>query len=202
MMHKPELLLQNRLVTLSLLQNSHLGSLESVINDGALYNNSYTMIPRPENLNTYISQSIREHKNDFSDAFVIEHLPSKLIVGFTKILHHKEIPSCVEIASTFIRQSFQRQYINSNTKLLLLEYLFEVQKVHRVNFTVNALNLVSQKALQSIGAKKIADIQVRRQMPDWEHSWHMRYTFSKQYWQNHKKRLKRDVETKSLLFAL
>ena len=102
----------------------------------------------------------------------------------------------MEIASTFIAKTWQRKHINSSAKLLLLEYLFEVEKVHRVNFTIHAQNSVSQKALQSIGAQKIADITVKRHMPEWQKQHYIKFSFSKKYWQNHKKRLKKELAQK------
>ena len=74
--------------------------------------------------------------------------------------------------------------------MLLLEYLFEVKKVQCVNFTVHAKNRISLKALQSIGASKIADIRVKRHMPEWQKQHYVRYGLSKEYWHSHKSHLK------------
>ena len=103
-------------IVLRALQREDYAPLERVINDGELFKSSYTMIPRPEHLQTYIAQSIQESLLHDAFAFVIEHRSSREVVGFTRVLFKKEFPFCVEIASTFIAKSWQRKHINSRAK--------------------------------------------------------------------------------------
>jgi N-acetyltransferase len=61
--------------------------------------------------------------------------------------------SC-EIGYTWYGTDYQRTFVNSACKRLLLEYCFETLKFNRVQFQTDETNLRSQKAIERIGAVK------------------------------------------------
>ena len=65
--------------------------------------------------------------------------------------HHS--PDVVEIGYTWLASSAQRTGCNTEAKLLLLEYAFEVWKVERVSFRTDERNARSRDAILRLGAQ-------------------------------------------------
>jgi N-acetyltransferase len=61
-------------------------------------------------------------------------------------------PDAAEIGWTWLAPAAQRTAINSNAKLLMLEYAFETWRVQRVTLKTNAQNHQSRNAILRIGA--------------------------------------------------
>ena len=62
------------------------------------------------------------------------------------------VPDAVEIGWTWLAFSAQRTGINTESKLLMLEYAFETWEVHRVTFKTDARNERSRAALLRLSA--------------------------------------------------
>lgn len=58
----------------------------------------------------------------------------------------------VEIGFTWIADKWQRTYVNSEMKLLMMTYAFETIKVKRVEFSVDVTNEKSNAAMKRLGA--------------------------------------------------
>lgn len=58
----------------------------------------------------------------------------------------------VEIGFTWIADAWQRTYVNSEMKLLMLNYAFLEMKVKRVEFSVDTTNQKSNQAMKRLGA--------------------------------------------------
>ena len=61
--------------------------------------------------------------------------------------------SSVEIGFTWISNSWQRTYVNSSMKMLMIQYAFEVMKVRRLSFSVDPTNLKSNISVKKLGAQ-------------------------------------------------
>lgn len=59
----------------------------------------------------------------------------------------------VEIGFTWIKDSRQRTFVNSEMKLLMLSHAFEEMKTHRVEFSIHPNNDKSNRAILRLGAK-------------------------------------------------
>lgn len=59
----------------------------------------------------------------------------------------------VEIGFTWIADQWQRTFVNTELKLLMLNHAFEVMNVRRVEFAVHPLNEKSNVAMKRIGAR-------------------------------------------------
>jgi N-acetyltransferase len=78
-------------------------------------------------------------------------------VGVTRLmtirsLRHLAVPYAVEIGGTWLAKSAQRSGINTEAKLLLLDYAFETWHVGRVDLKTDARNERSRNAILHIGA--------------------------------------------------
>ncbi len=85
-------------------------------------------------------------------AFVIVDIASDQIVGSTRYCSIDVANKGVEIGFTFIRPDFQRSYINSHCKFLLLQHAFEELGAIRVQFRTHQGNQKSRNAIARLGA--------------------------------------------------
>ena len=87
-------------------------------------------------------------------AFVVENTDTKEIMGTTRIYGIDQTNYCCEIGSTFYGKQYQRTYVNTTCKYLLLKYCFEQMGTVRVQFKTDELNVSSQRAIERIGGIK------------------------------------------------
>ena len=76
------------------------------------------------------------------------------IVGMTRLFHMEWKDKRVEIGHTWYIPAVWGKVYNKECKLLLMQYLFENQKLHRVEFRVAHQNIRSQRAVEKIGGLK------------------------------------------------
>ena len=84
-------------------------------------------------------------------AFVIIDKTTEKLVGSTRLLHLNQAQSTLEIGHTFITPSFQRTYVNSHAKYLLLAHVFESLSINRVEICTHQDNVKSRQAIMRIG---------------------------------------------------
>ncbi len=73
-------------------------------------------------------------------------------VGVTSFLRLDRPSRGVEIGGTWIDRRFWRTPVNSEAKLLMLQYAFEEAHLHRVQFQTDLRNVRSQTAIAALGA--------------------------------------------------
>lgn len=86
--------------------------------------------------------------------FVIQDKATGDVIGTTRIGDIDRINRNVEIGWTWLSPSYWRTGVNTECKLLLLQYCFEELQVMRVQFSVSGQNVRSQQAIERIGATK------------------------------------------------
>ncbi len=59
----------------------------------------------------------------------------------------------IEIGFTWIAKNFQRTFVNSEMKFLMLQYAFETMNVKRVQFSTDPVNEKSNQAILRLRAK-------------------------------------------------
>ena len=77
---------------------------------------------------------------------------SRRVVGTTRLLDFLPHDRKIEIGVTWIASEFWGSGINTECKLLLLEYCFGTLGVNRIQFRAKADNVRSRRALEKIGA--------------------------------------------------
>ena len=92
---------------------------------------------------------------------IVENAKGK-VAGSTRYLNIRSEHRSLEIGWTWLGQEWQRTGVNTEAKLLLLEYAFERLGCRRVEFKTDGRNLRSQRALERIGA--IREGQLRKHM--------------------------------------
>jgi N-acetyltransferase len=152
--------LQGKLVKLEPLGAQHLpGLLQAALADQSTY--SLTTVPTTEaGMTAYLEAAIN---NKLHMPFATIDAQSSRVIGSTRFalefwawdsaLSRAPDPDAVEIGWTWLTKDAQRTGINTEAKLLMLEFAFETWGVHRVSLKTDARNVRSRKAIERLGAK-------------------------------------------------
>jgi RimJ/RimL family protein N-acetyltransferase len=86
--------------------------------------------------------------------WAVRELTSGTIIGSTR--YHDIVTAIdrVEIGYTWYGRRWQRSHVNTGCKLLLLGYAFDTLGCKVVGLRTDNFNLVSQRAIEALGAKK------------------------------------------------
>lgn len=97
------------------------------------------------------SQAVREEKVENGFAMIVKS--SGEAVGISRLKEFNRKNNYLEIGGTWIGERWQKTYVNTEAKVLMLSYVFESIGCQRVEFRVDALNFNSQRAVLRLGAK-------------------------------------------------
>ncbi len=146
--------LENNIVRLEPIDLSHVDGILSAAQDNRIWEHMSVELIHRQDVVKYITEAIkkREAKTDFP--FVIIHKPTNEIVGASWYMDISEQHKRLEIGSTWLHPKAWRTVINTNCKLLLLEYGFESLGMQRIQIKTGHENIQSQRAIERIGAVK------------------------------------------------
>ena len=146
--------LRGKRVLLEPLGAEHISGLAAAIADGELWSIPVTLVPHPNELAEFVEQAETRRSAQLEMPFATLDLASGAIVGSTRFMKIDREHRHVEIGFTFIAQSRQRSYVNTEAKYLMLRHAFEQWACNRVEFLTDSLNTRSRTAIQRIGAKE------------------------------------------------
>ncbi len=129
-----------------------LEELTSAAQDGEIWDNPYALFPNIIEMSKYLQDLVKEQKTIFP--FVIMHKQTNKIVGTTRYLNIDYENYRLEIGHTWIAKSYRRTAVNTESKFLMLQHAFEKLNCIAVEIRTDALNEVSRKAIQRLGAKQ------------------------------------------------
>jgi RimJ/RimL family protein N-acetyltransferase len=153
-------------VRLEPLSENHRDQLIEAISDGELWNLFVTLVPRVEGIDEFIENAIAAHSNGDGLAFATIDKASGRVVGSTRFMKANLPNKRIEIGFTFIAKSYQKTKINTDAKLLMLSYAFEVLHLNRVELITDYLNDASRNAILRLGAKQEGILRNHMIMPD------------------------------------
>lgn len=134
--------------------------------DGALWNLRVTVVPDANSVSSYIAAALDGRGSGTTCPFAITLSDSGTVVGSTRFWRMDQKNLSLEIGHTWISKSWQRSYVNTEAKYLMLRYAFEVLGCIRVQFTTDELNEHSRAAILRLGATEEGIIRHERIMPD------------------------------------
>ena len=145
------------LVRLEPLARSHVAALAAAAGgDRSTY--TYTRVPAGvDDTSRYVDQLLDERRSGLCVPFVQVRLADDRVVGATRFMTLRSVapgatPFAVEIGGTWISHSAQRSGVNTEAKLLLLDFAFGDWSVARVDLKTDARNRRSWTAIERIGA--------------------------------------------------
>ena len=113
-----------------------------------------TQVDSPEAMKNYIETALDEQSRGVSLPFVTVEKSSGRIVGSTRFGNIDPKNLRTEIGWTWITPAWQKTYVNSAAKLLMLTHAFETWRCIRVELKTDVLNEKSRNAILRLGAKQ------------------------------------------------
>jgi RimJ/RimL family protein N-acetyltransferase len=147
-------ILESRGIRLEPLDFEHHDELAVAAADGKLWELWFTSVPKPEQTRAYIADALAGQQDGHMLPWAVRDLTSGSIIGTTR--YHDIVAEIdrVEIGYTWYGRTWQRSHVNTVCKLLLLGHAFDVLGCKVVGLRTDNFNLVSQRAIEALGAKK------------------------------------------------
>jgi RimJ/RimL family protein N-acetyltransferase len=148
------IVLEGHGVRLEPLELRHEPDLAAAAADGALWELWFTVVPAPSETHSYIEKALAGQRDGRMLPWAVRNLTTGAIVGSTRFHDVVADIDRVEIGYTWYAKSWQRSYINTTCKLLLLTHAFEQLGCKVVGLRTDKFNFASQRAIEALGAKK------------------------------------------------
>lgn len=161
-----EVVLETNNIKLLPLSITHKADLINASADGNLSDLWFTSVPTINNIDNYIAKAIEDFKQDKGLAFIVVDKKANKVIGTTRYTNATPEHKRLEIGYTWYSQTFQKTYVNSECKLLLLTHAFEEMKAIAVEFRTNWYNFPSRNAIARLGAKQDGVLRNHQIMPD------------------------------------
>ena len=158
-------ILEGQHVRLEPLSPAYEKPLIDAVGDGELWNSTVTTVPSPATMAAYIASALDAQDQGQELPFVIIRKSSGQVVGSTRFYCIDRAHRRVEIGYTWLAASAQRTVVNTEAKLLLLTYAFEVLRCIRVALLTDVLNQQSRTAILRLGAKQEGVLRSHMIMP-------------------------------------
>lgn len=166
MLHiEPVTLATDRLV-LRPLSLGDVPALGRAASDGALWEKRTTTVPRPEGFEAYVRKALELQEAGLALPFATVVREGDQVVGSTRYMNIDAANHRVEIGTTWIAKSWQRTFVNTHAKFLMLRHAFEVLDCNAVELRTHRLNDQSRAAIERLGAKLDGILRRHMIMPD------------------------------------
>ncbi len=154
-MLKPETVtLASARVRLEPLVPEHVDALRTAASDGELWQLRVTSVPEPADTARYVEAALQGQRDGHMLPFAVRELGSGRIVGSTRFHDIVHAVERLEIGYTWYARGWQRSFVNTECKLLLLEHAFETLGAQLVGWRTDNFNFSSQRAIERLGARR------------------------------------------------
>lgn len=134
--------------------------------DGALWNLPFTVVPSANTIDAYLHYALAPQLPDSVMPFATVLHASGQVVGCTRLWKIDRVNRKLEIGGTWIARSWQRSFVNTEAKYLMLEHAFETLGCVRVQLTTDEGNAASRSAILRLGARQEGVIRNERIIAD------------------------------------
>lgn len=141
-------------------------ALAAAANDGELWRLPFTVVPSHDTVETYIGRALAGRDEGHVLPYVIVLRATGDVIGTTRFWKIDRQNRKLEIGHTWIAASWQRSFVNTEMKFLMLRFAFETLACVRVQFTTDEINTKSRAAILRLGATEEGRIRNERIMPD------------------------------------
>ena len=152
-------------VTLIPLEIDHVAPLQAAVVDGELWKLWYANVPSCEQMENYVTRAV-ESAAKGNVAFAVQLTGTDRIVGTTRFYNVDEINRRPMLGYTWYAKSMCKTEVNTECKLLLLQYVFEEKHAIAVEFRTHYFNRVSRAAIERLGAKQDGILRSHQIMRD------------------------------------
>jgi RimJ/RimL family protein N-acetyltransferase len=112
-----------------------------------------TVVATPDDMKSYIQSALDDQAKGVALPFATVEKASGKAIGSTRFGNIDAENKRTEIGWTWIAPQWQRTFVNTEAKYLMLRHAFEVWKCNRVELKTDNLNERSKNAMMRIGAK-------------------------------------------------
>jgi RimJ/RimL family protein N-acetyltransferase len=141
-------------------------ALAEAASDGALWEKKTTTVPGPEGFGAYIEKALELQAAGLALPFATVVRDGDRVVGSTRFMNIDSANHRVEIGTTWIARSWQRSFVNTHAKFLMLRHAFETLGCNAVELRTHRLNDQSRAAIERLGAKLDGILRRHMIMPD------------------------------------
>ncbi|WP_438301206.1 GNAT family N-acetyltransferase [Pseudomonas sp. NMS19W] len=134
--------------------------------DGELWNLTVTVVPSATTVNSYLKKALDGREAGTVMPFAIVLKETGEVIGSTRFWKIDPLNRKLEIGSSWISARFQKTFVNTEAKYLMLRHAFEVLDCVRVQFTTDENNQKSRHAILRLGAQQEGIVRHERIMPD------------------------------------
>ncbi|MGI8639834.1 MAG: GNAT family N-acetyltransferase [Pyrinomonadaceae bacterium] len=145
-------ILESEKVRLAPLEINYLEKLYEAGADESLWLWTTNIIKSKKDLRRYIETALDEQTRKVSVPFVTIDKSANKIVGSTRFGNIDQRNRRAEIGWTWINPAWQRSFVNTEAKLLMLTHAFETWGCVRVELKTDVLNEKSRNAILRLGA--------------------------------------------------
>lgn len=146
--------LEGRRAQLVPMTMEHHAALCAVGLDADLWRWTTEPVVTPGDMRRYIQAALDCQAAGTALPYVTVERETATVVGSTRFANIDRANRRLEIGWTWVAVPWQRSFINTEAKYLMLRHAFEVMKCIRVEFKTDSLNRRSRAALLRIGAKE------------------------------------------------
>lgn len=154
-------ILENDRIKLVPMQQEHAPFLYRISNHD-IWSYMLGNIQKEADMEKWVAIALRWRQKMTSLPFVVMVKESNKVIGTTRIYEMNDKTKSCEIGYTWYAMPYQRTFVNSDCKYLLLQYCFEQLGYIRVQFKTDEWNIRSQKAIERLGAVKEGIIRNER----------------------------------------
>lgn len=155
-------------VTLQPLEESHGEQLVTLANMNNMSSLWFTQVPNAQTIASYIDTALQQKNDGSAMPFVVVENSTGKVIGTTRLCNADFAHRRFEIGYTWYGEGFQRTAVNTECKLLLLEYAFEQLGAIAVEFRTHWHNHKSRAAIARLGAKQDGVLRNHKIHPDGE----------------------------------
>lgn len=158
--------LEGNRIILRPLQYADAEALVRAAEDGELWNLSVTVVPSSTTVDSYLKRALDGRDAGSVLPFVIVLKDTGNVIGSTRFWKIDRLNRKLEIGSSWISASWQKTFVNTEAKYLMLRHAFETLDCVRVQFTTDENNQASRNAILRLGAQQEGIVRHERIMPD------------------------------------
>ncbi len=146
-------------------------------------------------MRTFVEEALDLQLAGLALPFATVDVASGRAVGSTRYHYVEPRHRRLEIGFTWIAVSFQRTYLNTESKLLLLRHAFETLGYRRVELKVDAENTRSREAVLRLGAREEGYFRKHMLYPDGRNRDSIYYSILDDEWPGIKNKLQIRLRT-------
>ena len=181
---KTDIQLENDRVLLIPFDNKRNEELKDIIFDKEIWKFMGMKVNNEQGLRNYIAKTIKDKNNRLCYPFLVIDKESNKVAGCTRFGNVNTANKKCEIGWTWYGTEFQGTGLNKACKYELLKFGFETIGFKRIQFSADRENIISQKAIENLGATKEGVFRNNYVAPSGESRTDVYYSIIKEEWKS------------------